>query len=198
MFNFFRSKEERELIAHTKANAEAEAKRIRLKAEIDSTHHRIVGRALGKPNAATQTANRYEMALAALDQKIAATMSEAEFQAKLKYKEWLLDREKRKKYFVQFGVNLPVTPLMQQRDQFFSEMQRRLEGEQAEFRREADRIARDEIRQIEYQRADAAHAERKQAAEVSRSDALTIERERIAAEKEAVERIAQALAGDFA
>lgn len=195
---WFKSKEERELIAHARANAKAEAKRLRLQNEIDSTHDRIVGRALGKPDAAAQTANRYEMALAALDQKIAATMSEAEFQAKLKYKEWLLDREKRKLYFVRFGVNLPVTPLMQQRDQFFSEMQRRLEGEQAEFRREADRIARDEIRQIEYQRADAAHAERKQAAELSRADALTIERERLEAEKAAVERVAQALAGDFA
>lgn len=198
MFNFFRSKEERALIAHAKENAEAEAKRIKLQSEIDSMHNRIVGRALGKPDAATQTANRYEMALAALDQKIAATMTEAEFQAKLKYKEWLLDKEKRKKYFIQFGVNLPVTPLMQQRDQFFSEMQRRLEVESTEFRRESARIAQQEIRQIENQRYDAERDNRERAAERSRSDALTIERERIAAEKEAVERVAQALAGDFA
>lgn len=193
-----RSKEERELIAHAKANAEAEAKRIRLQKEIDTMHNRIVGRAMGKPDAATETANRYELALAALDRKIAETMQEAEFQAKLKYKEWLLDREKRKKYFVQFGVHIPVTPLQQERDRFFSEMQRRLEAQKTEFQREANRISRDEIRQLEHQRYDADRAERERAAEVSRADALAIERERIAAEREAVERVVQALAGDFA
>lgn len=195
---WWKSKEERELIAHAKANAEAEAKRIRLQNEIDAMHGRIVGRAARKPDAKTTTTNRYEMALAALDQKIAATMAEAEFQAKLKYKEWLLDREKRKKYFVQFGVNLPVTPLQQQRDSFFGEMQRRIENQQNEFRRESEQIARQEIRQLEYQQRNAEQEAHRKAAELSRADALTIERERIAAEKEAVERVAQALAGDFA
>lgn len=190
-----RSKDERALIAHAKANAEAEARRIRLQMEVDAVHTRIVGRALGHTAAAVAAAQRYEMALAALDQQIAAAVAEAEFHAKLRYKEWLLDREKRKKYFIQFGVNLPVTPLQAERDRLFSDMQRQLESRQAEFQREADRIARADLRRLEHERQD---AERARAAEHARADALALERERIAAEKEAVARVAQALAGDFA
>lgn len=197
MFWIFRSREERALLKLAHKDAREEAKRLELERTVRDIHDREIRRVTGPPPKEAQTANRYEVALAALDRKIAATMTEAEAEARIKYKEWLLDREKRKLYFVRFGVNLPITPLMQQRDQFFESMRKRLEGEQAEFRREADRIARDEIQQIEHQKFEADRADREQLAITARSDAAAIERERLEAEKAAVAMVAEALAGDF-
>lgn len=141
---------------------------------------------------------RYEAALVTLDRQIAATIRETELLAQIKYKEWLLDKERRKQYWVTHGVTLPETVRQRELDTFFSAMQQRLEARQVEFERDAARIAAEERRQLTYARDRAEASERAQAAEEAQAAARQLEQERRAAEQVAVEKIARALAGDLA
>lgn len=142
--------------------------------------------------------DRYEAALAALEQRVRDTVAETELLAKIKYAEWLIDKERRKQYWLTHGVVLPETPRQRELDRFFAALEERLEAERVAFHRESARIAQDERRQLEYQRQRADAATREHTAELARAQAQEAEQARIMAEQAAAERIARALAGDLA
>lgn len=136
----------------------------------------------------------FRQELDALEARLREEVRETETLAKIRYTKWKLDREAEKRHYIAHGVHFPRTRWQDEQDRFFAELEKRMATEQQRFAEDARRIEHAERLKIEDQRRQAGAAETAKLAEQQRQ----LEEARLAAEREAADKIAAALRADLA
>ncbi len=133
---------------------------------------------------AAETLPTMRAEVARLDARLADLLAETAALAKIRYLEWKVRKAEDRRTWLLHGVTMPRSPFDAEQDQLFGAMEVRIHQEEDEARNAVALRQTEEMLRLEYAEEDQAR--------------ITLERERMEADKVIAETIARALQEDVA